>query len=400
MAESLSAPQQSPLGGVGGAPAAVERSIGLDLMRAVAIVLVLVCHVYIMERSWAKAAVIWQVAVCGFMGVQLFFVLSGFLIGRILIRLIGAERSGGFERFGSGRAPGWRPWLTFMVRRWMRTVPLYWLVLLLLAWFWPPFFWVPHNSLLLPHLLTYGSFTQNLFWPLRDGWYSVSWSLAVEEWFYLVFSAVLFSLAKLFRPGAALGLALLVFILTPLMLRIQSVSSIDWKPGDEQVVPLWFDALATGVLTSWILAQVQVGRVARLSAFALGVAIVSFVWSGGVGWLRVVGQPVSRSVNYELLSCGFALCIPAAVSLRTVPAPIALIALCLSRWSYGLYLTHLSILEIGGYSGPRWAVAPVWLAACCLMLSVLASWFSWRFFESPILRSRPIERMGHAASSG
>ncbi len=370
-------------------PAPPERLIGLDLMRAVAIVLVLICHVYLMESAWAKTAVIWQVAVCGFIGVQLFFVLSGFLIGRILLRLIGAPHVAGAP--GRTSKAGWRSWLTFMARRWMRTLPLYWLVLLLLAWFWPPSFWVPHNKLLLPHLLAYGSFTQNLFWPLPDGWFSVSWSLAVEEWFYLVFSAMLLGLAKLFRPGRALAIALLVFILTPLLLRIQSLGSVNWKPGDEQIVPLWFDALATGVLTSWILARVTIGTTARRVALASGLALVGFAWSGALGWLHVFAQSVSHSVNYELLSCGSAMCIPALLSLRTVPTLLGLVVRGLSKWSYCLYLTHLSILEIGGYYGPRWKLPPVWLATLCLVLTFLTAWVSWRFFESPILRLRPPE---------
>ena len=367
-----------------------ERSPGLDLMRAAAIMLVLVCHFHLMERSWAKAPPIWQVAVCGFIGVQLFFVLSGFLIGRILLRLTGAG-SPSPAAPSVGAAAAWRRWLTFMVRRWMRTLPLYWLVLLLLGWFWPPLFWVPHNRLLLPHLLAYGSFTQNLFWPMPDGWFAVSWSLAVEEWFYLIFSALLMSLARLLRPNVAVLATLLVFLLAPPLLRIHSLTAVSWKPADEQLVPLWFDALATGVLASWMLDWLSIGRAARLSALALGLALVGFVWNGGLGWLRVAA-PVTRSLNYELLSVGFALCIPASLRLRTLPVPLGLVVDRLSRWSYCLYLTHLSILEIGGYYGPRWQVAPLRLAAACLILTLTAAWLSWRFFEAPILRRRPAER--------
>ena len=359
-------------------------------MRATAITLVLVCHFYLMERSWAKAAPIWQVAVCGFIGVQLFFVLSGFLIGRILLRLAGVGTNTPPRSAGRAGAAAWRRWLIFMVRRWMRTLPLYWSVLLLLGWFWPPSFWVPHNGQLLPHLLAYGSFTQNLFWPMPDGWFAVSWSLAVEEWFYLIVSALLLGLARLVKPNIAVLAVLLVFLLAPPLLRLHSLTTPNWRPADAQLVPFWFDALATGVLTSWIL-RLRIGRAARLSALVLGLALVGFVWTGGLGWLRVV-EPISRSLNDELLSIGFALCIPASLMLRTLPAPIGLVVHRLSRWSYCLYLTHLSILEIGGYYRLRWQVTPVWLALVCLVLSLATAWFSWRFFEAPILRLRPAER--------
>ncbi len=352
-----------------------------------------------MEASWANRAAIWQVAVCGLIGVQLFFVLSGFLIGRILIALIEVDKASHPRTSNKTGTASWRRWLIFMVRRWMRTLPLYWLVLLLLGWFWPPMFWVPHNGLLRSHLLAYGSLTQNLFWPMRDGWFAVSWSLAVEEWFYLVFSALLFASARLLTPGRALATTLLLFIATPLVLRYYSLADVAWQSGDEQIVPLWFDALATGVLTSWLLYRSSMSRSASLFALVLGLSLVTFVWSGGLGWLAGLGRPMSRDLNYELLSLGFAFCIPGCLTLRHLPAPLDVAVRWLSKWSYCLYLTHLSVLEIGGYYGQSWGVAPISNAVVCLVLTFVASWFSWRFFEGPILRLRPVDSVVAAPSS-
>jgi peptidoglycan/LPS O-acetylase OafA/YrhL len=90
--------------------------------------------------------------VAGFFGVELFFALSGFLIGQLLLEL-------------TERDPGLGGWWRFMVRRWMRTLPLYLLCLLVLALLTGP---AGDVSL---YLARYGTLTQNLQWPMpADNW--------------------------------------------------------------------------------------------------------------------------------------------------------------------------------------------------------------------------------------
>ncbi len=357
-----------------------ERSIGLDLVRAIAILLVLVCHVHLMEAAWAKTPVVLWVALGGFMGVQLFFVLSGFLIGRILIGLVAAAATG---------AADVKAWRSFMLRRWMRTLPLYWIVLAALGLFWPPMFWLPHNGLLLPHLISYATMTQNLLWPMPDSWFSVSWSLAVEEWFYLAFSALLLGLANVVRPGRAIAAVLLLFLLTPPLLRWLVLGDAAWQGSGDHVVPLWFDAPAMGVLAAWALRRVSVGRAASLVLLAAGVLLVLLVWNGGLGLVPSLGRRVRRTFDYDILALGFALCLPASLHLRRLPPVLSLTVRRLSGWSYCLYLTHLSALEIGGFYGRQSGVPPLLIAVGCVVAVFLLSWLSWRYVEAPILALRP-----------
>ena len=356
------------------------RSLGLDLLRAVAIVLVLASHTHLMEASWAHARIVRWIAIGGFVGVQLFFVLSGFLIGRILIRL--AARP-------ADRLRGWR---VFMLRRWMRTLPLYWLVLAALALLWPPEFWLPDSHRLAGDLLAYGSMTQNLFWPMRDGWFSVSWSLAVEEWFYLTFSALLLGLARLVSPGRALALALALFVLSPPLLRLLVLGAT--PPGllDDHLVPLWFDAIAIGVASTWTLARLRPGRLAAYCLLGVGLTLVLLVWNDGLGLWSRLGLPLRHVLEDDLLSLGLACCLPASLLLTRLPAPLALVVRRLSAWSYCLYLTHLSVLEIGGFYGPRWGLSPPQITAGCLLAVLTLAWLSWRLVEQPILRLRPAEQ--------
>ena len=134
------------------------RVFGLDVARAVAIFLVLVAHL------------VHEVEYIGFYGVELFFALSGFLIGGILL-----ESYKKADRFNISLL------INFWLRRWWRTLPNYYLFICIflichgLKGYFPSY----------EQLLRFVTFTQctggNQFF------FSVSWSLCIEEWFYLLF---------------------------------------------------------------------------------------------------------------------------------------------------------------------------------------------------------------------
>ena len=92
-----------------------KRVFGLDVMRAAAILIVVDAHATIALKDYYSGA-FWHHLLPD--GVELFFVLSGFLIGGILIRSY--EKNGGFDR---------DLLLNFWTRRWFRTLPAYYFVL-------------------------------------------------------------------------------------------------------------------------------------------------------------------------------------------------------------------------------------------------------------------------------
>jgi peptidoglycan/LPS O-acetylase OafA/YrhL len=148
-----------------------DRNAGLDLARAMAIIAVYVSHLCgVFATGWPALALV----SLGGSGVELFFSLSGFLIGRLLIQLAEEGVTGaGLRRF----------WL----RRWLRTLPLYFALLTALSawngmWNWREFLLVQNfNFLKTPLMLI------------------VAWSLVMEEYFYLFFPLVMRGLAALTR---------------------------------------------------------------------------------------------------------------------------------------------------------------------------------------------------------
>jgi len=151
-----------------------QRIAGLDLLRALAIVLVLVAH-------YPKTGVglVTRVLNFGWSGVDLFFVLSGYLIAG---QLFAAQASGKPISLAG-----------FYSRRWLRTLPNYYVVLAVYG-----FVAALIGGATPTPVWKYLSFTQNVGIP---GAFTPSWSLCVEEQFYLLFPIIAILLARTNKPA-------------------------------------------------------------------------------------------------------------------------------------------------------------------------------------------------------
>jgi peptidoglycan/LPS O-acetylase OafA/YrhL len=352
-----------------GLPNGQGRNFGLDLVRATAVLLVMVSH-------WANNIGYWygvtapdKIFFAGDVGVDLFFALSGLLIGRILLDMI-------------ERGPSWRALGIFLVRRWMRTLPLYWLWLAVLAIVWPP----AAGLHVLPRMVL---LLQNLAWPMPPGYFfAVSWSLTIEEWFYVGFAVSLVAATFILGRRVALWPVLLGFLAIPLALRILVPAYADWSNGLWHSVVYRLDCIAYGVL----LAQAwrQKAWVFRHPAapLVLGLLLIAGTWAGVLLPLRFVPALID-----DALVIGAVLCLPAAMRLRHNSNWAARIITGISAQSYALYLIHLTILvdlAQGLYLHHR--ITRPEAVAISLGLPFLLSWLSFRFIESPLLALRPIQR--------
>lgn len=183
-------------------PDGEKRNSGLDLLRSIAISLVLASHFGGVTAYDATAGVPIFFATLGYFGVELFFVLSGFLIGNLLMEI-------------SDHVVTFRSWTIFVLRRFMRTMPAYFVCLVVLALVNPP----AQSAM----MFQFATFTQNFAWPLKEFWFAVTWSLTIEEWFYLFFSITFLSCAR-WAPRYAPGASLAIFLIVPLLLRFYSAS--------------------------------------------------------------------------------------------------------------------------------------------------------------------------------
>ena len=229
-----------------------ERVIGLDLVRAIAIIAVVIGHTFWYLRPFNQLPLIGQ-ALNSFIdcthdlaeyGVELFFVLSGFLIGGILIRTFMKE-----DHFSKSAL------LSFWSRRWFRTLPNYWL-LLTVALILQKLMKINEMNIIVWHDYL---FLQNLWYPCTDSFFTEGWSLAIEEWFYLSLPLVVYFLRlvfpstprKQFLLRVFFGYAL-VFIIVRLINAFAPINGLDPDEGIRKVVLFRLDAVMYGVLFAWL----------------------------------------------------------------------------------------------------------------------------------------------------
>jgi peptidoglycan/LPS O-acetylase OafA/YrhL len=373
------------------APNLVELRVPeLDGLRGVAILLVIVCH-YVYTLLPRREAAAWA-PVLGWTwsGVDLFFVLSGFLIGGILL----AHR----------HSP--RYYRTFYLRRACRIVPIY-VAVVAAAFLYTELAQrgllpqAPFRRLL--PAWTYLTFTQN-FWMAGHNGYgsqflSPTWSLAVEEQFYLLAPLVL-----RFVSPRRLPVVLVAGILAAPVLRLwYGVLEDGTVPLATYVLmPARADALLLGVLLAWAWRAAAFPRFAReagawllLPAAVCAAAVVVLARAGGDEL-----SPEMAHGGFSWLAVGYAFVVLAAASRTPAVAPLRWGPLrAMGRIAYATYLMHVPMLRIVHFAlrgdfpsvaGGAAQAATVLALAVTLALAAL----SWRFIEGPIVR------WGHRASYG
>jgi len=368
-------------------PAAPDpsRNPGLDTLRALAIALVFVYHYAAFVSG--RPTFGWP-SVVGWSGVDLFFVLSGYLIANQLFA--------GMVRGRTISVPG------FMARRALRTLPVFWLVLA--AFFlWPQ----SMGGRTPPPLWRFLTFTQNL--GLQPGTaFSHAWSLCIEEQFYVALPLVLAGGAWLARGRLRLarrhGWALLGGLVA-LGVTARCVRWFDVAPsagGDPTQFSAHiyyatlcrFDELLPGVAVA-MLRNFHPAAWARAMAHGRAAGALGLAGALAILWLAYAESEddvfgfFMTGFGYTLLAMSWALLVVAALSpatpLRRVRVPGAA---SLALWSYSLYLSHkplAHVLEVAlqGAGLGEYALAAVITAACIALGALLH-----HGVERPFLRLR------------
>jgi peptidoglycan/LPS O-acetylase OafA/YrhL len=352
-----------------------QRTIGLDIPRAIAISMVLFAHFGGL-----------RVAYVGNFGVELFFALSGFLIGSILYRDFTARSDWSFANIR-----------TFWARRWWRTLPNYYLFLLISIPFHYYFGGLPSPV----HFLRYLVFTQNLMTG-DNPFYGVSWSLAVEEWFYLLFPLVLlgFSLC-----GASKRLAFVLttalFVSCPIVLRELLLAHSAASAVRLMTIPR-LDAVFYGVAVSFWSNRRPLSQRASVLALIGGLAMVAPYLA--LFAMHLDGTPVYRSA-FVAVPLGFALTMPFLRSIRELPRAIVSLSSSVRRislWSYSLYLMHVPVLFLVYvlFGASRQSMAVDLLSkVSALVLCIVLSKLVYERFEAPLTQRRPSDLWPPSTSS-
>ena len=239
------------------------------------------------------------------------------------------------------------------------------------------------------YALQYATMTQNLIKPMPPGfWFAVSWSLVVEEWFYLLFGGLTFLSFRLARGAAwAIWPPTVLFLAAPLWLRLAVPGFTDPDGGMWTIVLFRLDQIAYGVAMAALWTRRSSLFRRPILCLAAGLLIIAMFWPGS----QILPPDLYARTVYSFIMVGCALLLPAALAFKHAPAWFDRTARTVSAQSYALYLIHYTILyEL--VQNKLWfpQLAPTWL---CVVLAVggpfVLAEISFRYFESPILKLRP-----------
>lgn len=358
------------------------RIIGLDLLRCGAIFGVLVAHGLIFLYPHVPPIPIGEwtfllgyIGHGGFYGVELFFVLSGFLIGRILWRISGRLAQ---------PSELWRFWS----RRWFRTLPAYFLFLLInLA----VVLWVFPQTVPWDRFMGYVIFIQN-FASYGVFFFPESWSLAVEEWFYLLFPAAMWLLlrAKLPRDVVFLGAGAIFYVFsTWVRWHFGGDPAVSWTVEPRVVTIARFDAMMVGIFAAWIsLRHADIFRRMRWPAAIVGLVGLVYAYTTLFAPNEDQTRLFAETLRFNLVSFGFSCLLPLGLHAKSTGSDALDQAIrALACWSYSMYLSHMLVLR---FMMERWmpeynsdpvagTVAFVLFIAITITLSALV----YRGFEKP-----------------
>lgn len=358
----------------------------LDGVRGVAIVLVLFHH-FTLYAGVRPAAYIdkiyYKLAEASWCGVDLFFVLSGFLITGILLKT--KARPNYFRNF--------------YTRRCLRIFPLYYGTLAVLFWV-VPLLVTPSGGFatVLRERGWYWSYLANVLyarqgWPEFDGIGHV-WSLAVEEQFYLMWPLLIFWTRRRTLIAACLGAVVGSFLI-----RLW-LASHDHRIAAYVLMPARTDALAVGALLAILSTSAQ-GLAAR-SRYLTPLAVLAASGIAAVG-LRARDLNAERFLVVTVVVTCLAILFGAVLALVLNAAPGSRTSRVLSsrvltffgRYSYGLYVLHSPLLflmlrpHFSGASVPpiHGSVLPgvLLFATFGIGLSILLALVSWHLWERPFL---------------
>jgi peptidoglycan/LPS O-acetylase OafA/YrhL len=369
-------------------PSPLRRNQALDLLRGIAIMMVVLHHVEphtipgLPTLTGGIGYIFWRLRSFGVTGVDLFFVLSGFLVGGLLLSEL--------QKTGNLRV------VRFWLRRGLKIWPSYFALLAVLA-ITGTSRWLDLSSpsSTVQGVLVHGLFLQNYLDQYTN---TPTWSLAVEEHFYLLLPCLLLLLNRYFSL-AKVGWLVGAVMVTCLGARIGHLL-LGHQDNDFMLSHNRFDSLLVGVGLAWAWRSFP-DKVRQLTRNGwLVAALVTVLVAPGLFYSRKDG--LFFTLGFSMLSLGYA-----SLLMRLVAhgggwleaSKLGRTLAIVGRWSYNIYLWHFFLPLL---LGQRYAQVQLWLVGALpspilvvaaqslvyVLLSIGAGWLFTTLVEYPTLKWR------------
>jgi peptidoglycan/LPS O-acetylase OafA/YrhL len=355
-------------------------------MRAIAISMVVIAHAMFVFKDYTNS--FFDVLhIFGFLGVEIFFVLSGFLIGGMLFKLFRTK------------VVSFKDLKLFWIRRWFRTLPLYFLFLIvniLIALITG--FELPDS------LWKYVFFLQN-FSDAHIIFFPESWSLSVEEYAYILAPIALYVFYKMFKKVQSFSkekrflftsiTLVIVFLISKIVYNTNqevALQSLElWNSNLKAIVIYRLDAIFYGFILVYYFETFKVSiKMMKNILFLMGLMILLVT----VILLPSFGVTIEQYAWYwnicylPLNSIAIAIMLPYLFYLETSKKTIKKLIQNISVYSYSMYLFHYTCLlyimdmlvdfeNLNLFTRIIWVVVYVLLTYVCSMVL-------YKYFEKPI----------------
>lgn len=349
-----------------------NRHLGMDIVRAFAVLTVLIGHALIFFPAYFKVTWLMYFAV---FGVELFFALSGFLIGTILIKV--SQHNFTLKKL-----------INFWIKRWMRTIPVYLFIVLLIIIF---------NQKL---YFSYFLFIQN-FYPDQLQDFPVSWSLTIEEWFYVSFPLLMYiinGIGKLIKASLQkiiIPLSIVIFIGVPLLLRFLEIdNNLNWDNNIRKQIHLRLDGIAYGVLLAyfynlnqgWFHHRQRTKTLGLLVAF--GFMLIWWFYNQNINIFKAKSSVLNNIVFYPIINIYCMLFVAFFLRFKNYSTQvIQKIILFLSLTSYSLYLIHFPIY-LWFYQKSESALGAIFYLILAILCLLILGTILYKTIEKPFIDLR------------
>lgn len=310
----------------------------------------------------------------GFFGVDLFFVLSAYLITELLLREV--------------QSRGRLDVRAFWIRRILRIWPLYYLLILSCVFLVPK--WLGAERLTGRYAFAYAAFAGNWAcarWGFPSSGISPLWSVSIEEQFYLTWPLVIRWLSPRRLKWAALTMLLVAALARVYLWWTHAPHPAAWCNTFARL-----DPIALGVLLALLLRS----RLPQLSgALRATMALCAYaLWMAVDRYFPIYGGPGPAMVGLPLAALASVLLVAAVLGAKGRFGALlsARPIVYLGRISYGLYAYHLIAIHLG----KRLPLAPLLQRAISLGATVAIAILSYELFEKAFLRWKV--RFTHVAS--
>lgn len=367
-------------------PRSRQRIFGLDLLRVLSIALVLCSH-----TSWiyppSSSLLSKMVDMCGFFGVELFFVMSGFLIGGIIFRqFIRDDYS-------------FKTTLIFVYRRLMRILPNYYLIILVNMGIW---IWLGYS---VADSWKYFFFFQNFASPLLP-FFPESWSLPIKEYGYVIAVLLLYAASVVFKKAShktiflsvILGMTLFFFS-TKLYYNFYTANTtmLQWDVSLRSVVIYRIDTVLLGVLAGYVATEYpEFWKRKQFMFAALGLMLLSLLmFCLGYLRLKIADFPLFWNVLcLPMNAVGLVCLLPLFSDWKSAPAKVAKPIETISELSYCVYLLHYSVvlflmkhfIDTAQFTIPQLHLYTI----AYLTITFGLSYLMYSYFEKPMMKLREI----------